>query len=113
VADIGVSRARERAPSKANLPGKSLSLPAQVDQVGFTTLHLPLLVFKVFRGVWVPLPAHLGYSANQLSLPPGGGGEKNNSLEVSLDEMIVVVLFEDPRSRVAEDAISLLVRECT
>jgi hypothetical protein len=42
-----------------------------------------------------------------------GGAEKNNALDVSVDEMVVVVLLEDPCSRVAEDAILLLVRECT
>jgi len=61
-------------------------------------------------GVWVPLAAHLGYRANQLGLRRA---EKNNALDVSVDEMVVVVLLEDPCSRVAEDAISLLVRECT
>ena len=65
---LGASRARERLPSKANLPGKSLSLPAQVGQVGVTTQHLPLLVRKVFGGVWVPLAAHLTNRANQLVL---------------------------------------------
>jgi hypothetical protein len=77
--------------------------------VGVTTQHLPLLVRKVFRGIYVPLAAHLGYCANQLGLRRA---EKNNALDVSVDEMVVVVLLEDPRSRVAEDAISLLVREC-
>jgi hypothetical protein len=107
---LGASRARERLPSKANLPGKSLSLPAQVGQVGVTTQYLPLRVRKVFRGLWVPLPAHLSYRTNQLGLRRA---EKNNALDVSVDEMVVVVLLEDPCSRVAEDAISLLVRECT
>jgi hypothetical protein len=85
-------------------------LPAQVGQVRVTTQHLPLLVRKVFGGVWVPLAAHLGYRANQLGLRRA---EKNNALDVSVDEMVVVVQLEDPCSRVAEDAISLLVRECT
>src|SRR5271156_5011316 len=96
----------------------SASLPVNISEVGpkrasatrSCSWHLPLRVRKVFRGVWVPFPAHLSYRTNQLGLRRA---EKNNALDVSVDEMVVVVLLENPCSKVAEDVVSLLVRECT
>jgi hypothetical protein len=106
---LSASRVRERFPSKANLPGKSLSRPARVDQVKVTIQHL-LRVHEIFGDIWVPLAAHLSYRTNQLGLRRA---ERNNAFDVSVDEMVVVVLLEDSCSRVANVAISLLIRECT
>ena len=58
----------------------------------------------------MPLAAHLCHQADQLGLRRT---EENNTLDISVDEMVVVVLLEDPCSRVAQDAISFLVGEST
>jgi hypothetical protein len=56
------------------------------------TQHLPLLVRKILRSVRVPLVAHLGHRAIQLGLRQ----TENNALDVPVDEVVVVVLLEDP-----------------
>jgi hypothetical protein len=107
---LGASRARDRLAFKADLPPKCGTFPAQAGQVGIATQHLPLLVREIFGRVRVPLPTHLGHRANQLSL---WWAEKNNALDVSVDEVVVIILLEDLCSRVTEDTVSLLVREYT
>jgi hypothetical protein len=88
---------------------KSPPLPAQFDQAWITADRAALFVNDVFRGPRVTLPVYLRDCTTELALLRSA---QHNALNVTVNEVVIIILLKDLGSRMTKDSIPLLVGEC-
>jgi hypothetical protein len=88
---------------------KSPPLLAQFDQAWITADRAALFVNDVFRGPRVTFPVHLRDCTTELALLRSA---QHNALNVTVDEVVIIILLKDLGSRMTKDSIPFLVGEC-
>src|SRR5271163_4477345 len=107
--DLGASSLSHGPVSGDHLDTKSPLLHAQFGKTWVTADGAALRVSDVFRGPGVALPVHLRDCSTELGLLRSA---QHDVLDVTVDEVVIIILLKDLGSRMTKDPIPLLVGEC-
>jgi hypothetical protein len=107
--DLGALSLSHKPVSGDHFNVESPSLLAQFDKTRVTADKAALLVNNVFRGPWIAFPVYLRDYTIKLALLRSA---QYNALNVTVNEIIIIILLKDLSSRIIKDPIPLLVGEC-